>query len=77
MTVQTVLGVDIGSRGALAVMTGDGALVSVEDMPCLNDGPAGRRTVNGPLLARLAGPLGAALALIAGTAASKQEAHNG
>jgi hypothetical protein len=34
-------------------------------------------TVRHALADRLAGPLGAALALVAGTAASKQEAHNG
>jgi hypothetical protein len=34
-------------------------------------------TVRHALADRLAGPLGAALALIAGTAASKQEKHNG
>lgn len=53
MTPKTIIGVDIGSRGAIAIMTEDGGLISVEDMPCLNDGPAGRRAVNGPLLASL------------------------
>jgi crossover junction endodeoxyribonuclease RuvC len=51
-----VLGVDIGSRGAIALVSWDGAsldLVDVLDMPCLNDGPAGRRAVNPPLLAEI------------------------
>jgi crossover junction endodeoxyribonuclease RuvC len=28
-------------------------LLSVEDMPCLKDGPAGRRAINAPLLAAI------------------------
>lgn len=50
------IGVDIGSRGAIALVSWDGAsldLVDVLDMPCLNDGPAGRRAVNPPLLAEI------------------------
>lgn len=50
------LGVDIGSRGAislLALRAGLIDLIDVFDMPCLNDGPAGRRAVNAPLLAEL------------------------
>ena len=46
-----ILGVDIGATGALALLSPDGALVSVADMPCLLDGPAGRRAVNAALLA--------------------------
>ena len=34
-------------------MTVEGGLMDALDMPCLNDGPAGRRAVNGPLLAGL------------------------
>ena len=48
-----VLGVDIGNAGGLALVTTDGVLVDVEPMPVLNDGPKGRPTVNGPLLAAL------------------------
>ena len=52
MTSSTiVLGVDIGSLGALSLLTTEGGLLDSVDMPCLNDGPAGRRAVNGPLLA--------------------------
>lgn len=48
-----VLGINIGVQGAIAVITADGELVTVEDMPVLHDGPAGRRTVNAPLLASI------------------------
>ena len=51
--MSTVLGIDIGSRGAIAIMTVEGRLIDALDIPCLNDGPAGRCAVNGPLLARL------------------------
>jgi crossover junction endodeoxyribonuclease RuvC len=56
MSGSLILGVDIGSRGAIALVSWDGAsldLVDVFDMPCLNDGPAGRRAVNPPLLAEI------------------------
>lgn len=48
---MNVIGVDIGATGALALLTPNGELVQVVDMPCLNDGPAGRRAVNAALLA--------------------------
>jgi hypothetical protein len=48
-----ILGIDIGTQGALALLTADGELVEVADMPCLRDGPKGRPSINGPLLAEL------------------------
>ena len=36
-----ILGVDVGAVGAIAALTEDGELISVENMPVLNDGPAG------------------------------------
>jgi crossover junction endodeoxyribonuclease RuvC len=51
--MKLVLGIDIGLSGALALLDNDGTLLSVEDMPCLKDGPAGRRAVNAPLLAQI------------------------
>jgi crossover junction endodeoxyribonuclease RuvC len=45
------LGIDIGITGAIAVLDDAGALISIDDMPCLKDGPAGRRAINAPLLA--------------------------
>lgn len=53
MTSGTVIGVDIGVRGAVAILDESGALIEVHDMPTLQDGPAGRRTVNAPLLASI------------------------
>jgi crossover junction endodeoxyribonuclease RuvC len=49
----SVLGVDIGATGAIALLEDNGQLVDVWDMPCLRDGPANRRTVNAPLLAEI------------------------
>jgi len=50
---RIVLGIDIGVVGAIAVMTADGELIAIEDMPVLADGPAGRRAVNPALLAEI------------------------
>jgi crossover junction endodeoxyribonuclease RuvC len=50
---MSVLGIDIGATGALALLEDNGQLVDVWDMPCLNDGPKNRRTVNAPLLAEI------------------------
>jgi hypothetical protein len=47
------LGIDIGACGAIALLTGEGALVEVLDIPVLQDGPKGRRSVNAPLLASI------------------------
>jgi hypothetical protein len=51
--MASIIGIDIGSKGALALLDENGALLEVADMPCLNDGPKGRPAVNGPLLAEL------------------------
>jgi hypothetical protein len=48
-----ILGIDIGSRGALALLNPQGDLLEVTDMPVLRDGPKGRPAVNAPLLAVL------------------------
>jgi crossover junction endodeoxyribonuclease RuvC len=48
-----ILGIDIGTHGALALLTPDGQLVEIADMPVLRDGPKGRPAVNAPLLAEL------------------------
>lgn len=50
---MNVLGVDIGTKGALALLDANGALLQVADMPILRDGPKGRPAVNAPLLAEL------------------------
>jgi crossover junction endodeoxyribonuclease RuvC len=48
----TVLGIDVGREGAVAILEG-GELVNVLDMPTLNNGPKNRPAINGPLLAQL------------------------
>lgn len=45
-----LLAVDIGRHGALALFL-DEALVEIADMPILEDGPAGRPSINAALLA--------------------------
>jgi hypothetical protein len=47
------IGVDIGSKGALALLSPAGELLEIEDMPILRDGPANRPNVNAPLLASI------------------------
>jgi hypothetical protein len=47
------IGIDSGSKGALALLSPDGALLEVADMPILRDGPANRPNVNAPLLAEI------------------------
>ena len=47
-----LVAVDIGRTGALALFAGC-ELVEIADMPTLDDGPAGRPTINAPLLAAL------------------------
>ena len=46
-----VLGIDIGSQGAVALLTPAGDLLEVVDMPILRDGPKGRPNVSAALLA--------------------------
>jgi hypothetical protein len=48
-----IIDIDIGVQGAVAVLDQSGALVEIHDMPTLQDGPAGRRAVNAPLLASI------------------------
>jgi crossover junction endodeoxyribonuclease RuvC len=50
---QLILGADIGSRGAIALLTSAGEFLDVFNMPCLSDGPAGRPAVNPALLAEI------------------------
>jgi crossover junction endodeoxyribonuclease RuvC len=48
-----ILGIDIGVTGGIAILSPSGELIEVHAMPCLTDGPAGRRAVNAPLLASI------------------------
>jgi crossover junction endodeoxyribonuclease RuvC len=47
----TLLGIDPGLEGAVALLTPSGELIAIHDLPTLRDGPAGRRRVNPVLLA--------------------------
>lgn len=50
---MSVLGIDIGVQGAIAILSDSNTLVDIHDMPVLKDGPAGRRAINAPLLAQI------------------------
>jgi crossover junction endodeoxyribonuclease RuvC len=50
---MNVIGIDVGSTGALALVTRAGELLDVADMPTLRDGPKGRASINAPLLSEL------------------------
>jgi len=53
MSAPIFLAIDIGLTGAIARVDADKRLIGVDDLPVLADGPACRRTINGPLLAEL------------------------
>jgi len=59
-----VLGIDPGLGGALALLTSEGMLVDVDDMPVLSDGAAGRRAINVPLLTARVRAWGADMAFV-------------
>ena len=67
------LGIDIGVQGAIAIVDDAGALVEIHDMPVLHDGPAGRRTVNAPLLASIIFASHASLAFVEHVSARPKE----
>lgn len=62
--MKLYLGVDPGLDGALAVLTEDGRLMRTHDMPTLEDGPKGRRTIAAPLLATLIAKSGVVQAFV-------------
>jgi crossover junction endodeoxyribonuclease RuvC len=59
-----VLGIDIGSQGAVALLTPAGDLLEVVDMPILRDGPKGRPNVSAALLADIVLKMHAAMAFV-------------
>ncbi len=63
-STDAVLGVDPGLSGAVAVVSADGDLLAVHDMPVLRDGAKGRATVNAPLLAAIIRETGATTAFV-------------
>ena len=64
MTAPTIIGIDIGASGALALLDEAGELLEVADMPILRDGPAAAPRSNGPLLAAIVGRWRASRAFI-------------
>ena len=62
--IATVLGVDIGNRGAIALIDARGELLEVHDMPTLDDGPKGRPASTRRSWRRLVASAGASLAYV-------------
>ena len=60
----SIIGIDIGSQGAIALLTPAGVLLEVVDMPILRDGPNGRPNVNAALLAAIVLKMQAAVAYV-------------
>lgn len=50
---MTIIGIDPGVAGAVAILDQHGALIEIRDMPVLADGAKGRKAINAPLLAAL------------------------
>lgn len=48
-----IVAVDIGARGALALLDDNGALIAIEDMPSVTEGRQGRLATNAALLVDL------------------------
>lgn len=74
---MTILGIDIGVHGAVALLDDAGQLLEIHDMPVLADGPAGRRSVNAPLLASIIYASHATLAYVEHVAARPGEGPTG
>ena len=61
---MTVLGVDVGNTGAIALIDESGDLLEICDLPVLCDGPKIRPAVNAALLARIVARAGASRAYV-------------
>ena len=59
-----IIGIDIGFKGAIALVDEGGDLIEVFDMPTLADGPKGRPALNAPLLAEILAKTRAARAYV-------------
>ena len=68
-----IIGIDIGSQGAIALLTPAGDLLEVVDMPILRDGPKGRPNVSAALLADIVVNMKAATAYVEFVAARPGE----
>jgi crossover junction endodeoxyribonuclease RuvC len=53
LQASSVIGIDPGVAGALALISRSGDLIEIADMPILRDGSGGRPSVNAPLVAEL------------------------
>lgn len=53
-----IIGIDIGFSGAICFMDYSTMHIGIDDMPVLNDGPAGRKAISPALLATLVGARG-------------------
>ena len=72
-----VLGIDIGSQGAVALLTSAGELLEIADMPVLRDGPRGRPNVSAALLADIVLKMRAAMAYVEFVSARPGEGPTG
>jgi len=59
-----IIGIDIGSQGAIALLTPAGGLLEVVDMPVLRDGPKARPNVSAALLADIVFGMKAEMAFV-------------
>jgi crossover junction endodeoxyribonuclease RuvC len=75
--MNAVLGIDLGLDGATSVLTSTGDPVIIHDHPTLQDGPAGRRSVNAILLSEIIANTGATMAYIEYVGARPGEAPSG
>ena len=64
MTGSSIIGIDIGSQGAVALVTPAGDLLEVIDMPILRDGPKGRPNVSAAILADIVLKMQATMAYV-------------
>ncbi|WP_363347144.1 hypothetical protein [Methylocystis echinoides] len=75
--MSNIIGVDIGAKGALALLSAAGDLFEVADMPILRDGPANRPNVNAPLLSAIVYRWQASKAFVEFVAARPKEGPTG
>ncbi len=75
--MSNIIGVDIGAKGALALLSSAGDLLEVADMPILRDGPANRPNVNAPLLSAIVHRWQASKAYVEFVAARPKEGPTG
>jgi len=75
--MSTILGIDIGSQGAPALLDDTGALLEVVDMPILLDGPRNRPNVSAPMLVEIVRRWPATLAFVEYVGARPVEGSTG